>query len=118
MTAFTRQLVHTCAIERVQQDRDDIGGLRDTWVDYLSGQPCRYVEKEEKYADETVGLITQVIPRLLLSTGLTINSVTDRVKDITVEDGSTIGPFNILEVLTRRGPKGQNHISLKLEKIS
>jgi hypothetical protein len=85
---------------------------------------CRYVEKEEKIADENLGLQMLTVYRLLLPAG-TDATTTDRISRIAVEndevitDPATGNPqvFGIEEKLTRRGAKGQNHISLKLEVV-
>lgn len=119
MSAFSRQLVHICDIQSYAPGRSSIGGVSKTWIPSQTGVACRYVEKEEKFADEQLGLISQLVRRLLLAPDVSVNS-NDRIANIRDRDGTTVlaaGPFQILERLNRQGHRRANHLSLKLEQV-
>lgn len=124
MSAFSRKLSHFCNIQRSVPTQNSIGEPVETWNDIAVGVACRYAEKEEKFADEATGLQILTVYRLLLPAGTDVTTA-DRISRIAVENDEVISDpatgspqvFGIEEKLTRRGPKGQNHISLKLEVV-
>jgi head-tail adaptor len=117
MSAFSRQLVHLCNIQRFTSAQNEIGEPVESWNDIAASVACRYVEKEEKFADENTGLQMLTVYRLLLPAGTDVTTA-DRITNIRIENDEVLaGPFGIEEKLTRRGAKGQNHISLKLEVV-
>lgn len=118
MSAFSRQLVHSCTLERSIPIQNGIGEPVDVWGELAAGVACRLVVKQEKFADERLGLQMKTTHLLLLPAGTEVTTA-DRVKDIAIEDGESLaGPFGIEEVIPRRGPKNRvNHINLRLELI-
>jgi hypothetical protein len=117
MSAFTRQLIHTCSTRRPLRSQSSIGEKTSIPVDWLTDQPCRYVVKQEKFASETQGLIVQTVYLLLFAPGADVKKG-DQIIDLTIEDGEVIrGPIAVLEAIPRRGAKGVNHLSVKLERV-
>ena len=124
MSAFDRQLVHRCNIQRFTESQNEIGEPVEVWNDIAASVACRYVEKEEKFADENEGLQILTVYRLLLPARTDV-ATGDRISRIAIENDEVITDpatgqpqvFGIEERLTRRGAKGQNHISLKLEVV-
>ncbi len=119
MTAYTRQLVHTCDIEAPTNTQNSVGEPIPTWAVVNSGVACRLVVKEEKIASPGIGLMTKTIYKLLLASDITPAPVTGyRVSNINIEnDAEKEGPFRVEETLPRRGPRGKNHITLKLKRV-
>jgi hypothetical protein len=75
------------------------------------------VVTEENFAGEDKSFQRRTVYKILLAAGTDVRT-TDQVVDVTIEGGQVVaGPFKILAVLPRRGAKGMNHISLKLERI-
>lgn len=110
-------MIHSCTIQRSTPSQNDLGEPIDDWHDVAYGVNCRYVVREEKFADERQGLQMMTVTRLLLPAGTDVTAA-DRIKNIVIEDGQILpGPYGIEEALPRRGPKGKNHVSLKLEAI-
>jgi head-tail adaptor len=124
MSAFSRRLVHLCNIQRFTASQNEIGEPVESWNDIAASVACRYVEKEEKFADENTGLQMLTVYRLLLPAGTDVTTA-DRISRIAIENDEVITDpatgqpqtFGIEEKLTRRGAKGQSHISLKLEVV-
>lgn len=118
MTAFTRQLTHTCTIEAPITTQNEIGEPIPQWVQQSTATPCRLVVKEEKVADKEIGLQTLTTYRLLLDTDVNIETGY-RIVDIQIEDSlAENGPFRVEETLPRRGHRGRNHVGLRLKQVA
>lgn len=118
MSAFTRQLVHTCSIEAPITTQNEVGEPVPQWMQQSTGTPCRFIIKTEKVADKEIGLQTLTTYLLLLDTDINIETGY-RIVDIQIEDGlEEKGPFRVEEKIVRRGAKGQNHVSLRLKRTS
>lgn len=117
MSAFTRQLIHSCSIQRATKNQSSTGEKVVSYLDGLTGQPCRYVVKEEKFALETGGFQVQTVYMLLFKPDVDVRKG-DRIINLTIEDGEVIkGPITVLEAIPRRNAKGLHHLSAKLERV-
>jgi len=80
---------------------------------------CRYVQKSESVANESLGFMMKLSDSLLVETGEDVLEA-DRITDIVeYADESVIvdaGPFEIESVLGRNSTKA-HHISLRLERV-
>jgi hypothetical protein len=114
---FKRHLIHRCIIERNTQTQSGSGELIDSWAT-AGTMDCRYVEKSERIALESVGFMMLEDHQLLCNAGEDVNEE-DRITTITLKaDDSSIdsGPFSIEEKLIRN-TTGAHHISLRLERV-
>lgn len=114
---FKRQLLHQCTVQRRTDAQNTGGELIPTWTD-VGDVNCRYVEKQERIADEPLGFPMLESPILLMDTGEDVQEE-DRVVDIVFKsDGAAVdaGPFTIESVL-RRNSNRRHHLSLKLERV-
>jgi len=123
------QLYHTCVIQRAGDKkvatfiRDRFGSERPTnvtddalWVNIQTDLKCRLMTRSESRAQPT--LSDQIETEFLLVIPANTDVTTkDRVKSVTFEDESTIGPFDIEEVIPRRDGRSQRLIALGLDII-
>lgn len=122
------RMIHSCLIERATTTRDEFGELTADWANastVYSGI-CRFHERQETMPlpEETLQIVTTY--KLLLPGEIDVEpgddeqaeGSTDRVTTITLEDGSQVGPFEILEVNKRRGSRSVELTALDLEEIS
>lgn len=117
MNAFTKNLTHTCTIRRPTIDRSAIGEKVKSYPDYITGQVCQLVVKEETRPTETEGLQKRTVYLLLLPSDANVLGV-DRIANIVTEDGVIEpGPFKIEALLPRRMRGQVHHISAKLERV-
>lgn len=113
MSAFDRQLVHTCDIQRCTSMPGAIGQQQKDWQDYLTNQPCRYVVSQQKIADAQMGLMIVTVYKILLGAGTDVTN-SDRIANVIVAGVTQPGPFTIKQVISRNGPKGAAHILVVL----
>jgi hypothetical protein len=107
--SFDSQLIHSCTIER------DITAGEDACGDPLTGQdpqlvysgPCRFTEKDEKaWSTEKNALQVVTVIRLWVPGQYQVLE-RDRVKSVTLEDGTVlVDAFWTKKVLARRN-RGQ-----------
>ena len=114
---FRRQLLHTCTVQRRTDAQNASGELIPTWAD-VGDVNCRYVQKQERISNESIGFPMKEQHIMLMDTGEDV-VVEDRIVDIVFrEDGALVeaGPFSIEAVLLRNS-RTRHHISLELERI-
>jgi hypothetical protein len=114
--ALSEYLVHECVTERATETRGNAGEVVQTWADHLSGQECRLIVKSERIASPA-GLLMATTYKLLLPAGTDV-LVSDRVRTITLDDGSTVGPFTVEQRLPRMGRSAVSHMAVMLEKVT
>jgi len=79
MSAFTRNLSHTCTIERPSRTRAANGEVVESAVTVQQDVPCRYVQKTVRIAGQDGSVLKLSV--LLLAPGTDIQEL-DVVKDI------------------------------------
>lgn len=114
---FLKKLIHSATIERADESRSASGEVVITWTE-LSDVTCRYVEKQEAIAQESVGFMMGRRHLLLTDEGEDLQE-DDRIKDIVlVADGLSVnpGPFRIESKYLRNTSSG-HHLSFNLERV-
>lgn len=114
---FKKHLIHQCTIERRTDSQSASGELIPAWTD-TNTINCRYVQKRERYADESLGFMMLEQHILLVNDDADVVEE-DRITDIVRRrDGITVdaGPFTIESVLDRSTYR-PHHISLELERV-
>lgn len=115
--AFRDWLIHTCDIEEATIARNDIGEEVATWSTKAGDEPCRYVVDRERRGNEQESAQFVTVTKLFLR-ALASADATNRITNITLEDGTVLpGPFGIEQVLPRRA-KRLRHTTLILEEVS
>ena len=116
---FQRHLIHTCEVWRGSASQSVSDG-EVTFSYALAGTyPCRYVERRENIARESVGFPMRETTRILFNTGVDIREE-DQVRAVKLTaDGSVVeaGPLTVEELLKRSQTPGRHHISVKMERI-
>ena len=116
---FKRNLIHKCQVQRNTPTRSTSGEVIPSWADVNPAMRCRYVQKSESIANESLGFMMKQGDLLLVQTGEDVLEA-DRITDIVeYSDESVVvaeGPFEIESVLNRSSTKA-HHISLRLEGI-
>ncbi len=113
-----RHLIHTCVIERGSESFATYTGEPTLTYTSQGSFVCRYVEDQERIANESVGLPMLEAPFVMLINGVDIREE-DRVRSITLtRSGSSVevGPLTV-EELYKRNSTGPHHIYAKLERI-
>ena len=115
--ALRDYFIHQCTVQETTTSRGASGQVIDTWSDKteLIDEPCRLLTKEERIASPE-GLMVVTTYTLLVTAGLSITTA-DRIRVVTLEDGSELGPFRISSVLPRTGRKAQHHMALLLKVV-
>jgi hypothetical protein len=119
--SFDSQLIHTCTIERDLTAGEDLLGNALTGQDpqlVYSGN-CRLVEKTERVLNSDKNGYTAVtVFKLLIPPG-TVVMEKDRVKSVTLEDGTVLtDAFRIRTALNRRNSHVVRFLSIDLERVS
>ncbi len=115
---FQKTLIHRCDIERKVDIQSESGELIPTWTSIDTQRPCRYVEKLERIAQESLGFPMELEHLLLMNNGEDVQ-VDDQILNIVQDDCTTVvdaGPFTIEQLLIRRTGSA-HHISMELERI-
>lgn len=112
-------LIHTCTIVRDSgADEDALGNpIKPIETPVYSGM-CRLVEKAERVWDDERSQASKVTTyKLLLPAGTSVQE-RDRVKEVVLEDGVTLGnAFAVKASLTRRALAAR-HLSVDLERAA
>ena len=115
------RLGHICT---VQQDtgtaRTASGMVTPTWADQYGSQPCRFVETDERYADETRGEVLTHRQIVLMNATADVDA-SKRLRWIRNSAGTTVaaGTYVINRVLARRGISGKvYHLALEVERVA
>lgn len=114
---FKKHLIHQCMVQRNTPSQSSSGELIESWTD-VGNVNCRFVDKEERIAQEGLGLMMMQRQMLLMDTGENIQEE-DRVIDVILRADSSVvdaGPFSI-ESLLQRNTSGGHHLSAVLERI-
>lgn len=114
---FLKKLIHSATVERATESRSASGEVILTWAE-LDDVTCRYVEKSEAVAQESVGFMMGRRHMLLTDEGEDLQE-DDRIKDIVlVADGLSVnaGPFRI-EAKYLRNTSSGHHLSFNLERV-
>lgn len=114
MSAFTRQLIHTCTIQSQTTTRSSSGAEVPTWANAATAVPCRYMELDNDQPAE--GRTEQFRKRTLIQFKPDVTLLeTYRITDVALEDGTTLaGPFEILEIIRAIGRRKQHHIAAEV----
>ena len=115
---FQKTLIHRCDIQRKVDVQSGSGELIPTWTSIDTQRPCRYVEKLERIAQESLGFPMVLEHLLLMDSGEDVQ-VDDRIVNIVQDDCTTpvdAGPFTIEQLLIRR-TTGAHHLSMELERV-
>ncbi len=115
---FQKKLIHRCDIQRATDAQSGSGELIPTWASIATLRPCRYVEKLERIAQESLGFPMELEHLLLMNDGEDV-LVDDRIVNIIQATDSAVvdaGPFTIEQLLIRRTARA-HHISMELERI-
>lgn len=114
---FADELIHTCNIQRSTPAQDSTGQPVDAWAALHTGKACRLVIRTERIAAPDRGHLNVTTYTLLLAANVEVTTK-DQVSLVTLETGSTLGPFDILAVLPRRDETGvEHHRALSLEVV-
>lgn len=114
---FKKHLIHEATVQRKTDGRSSSGELIPSWSD-IGTINCRYVEKQERIADEAQGFM-MLLQHMLLCNQDEDVIVEDRITNIILRsDGSPVdaGTFTV-ESLLKRSSTGPHHISLRLERV-
>lgn len=117
--AFRRTLIHACVIQAFTTSQLATGELSKTWAASGTADYCRFVSKEERFANETKGLQIATKYGMLFPETVTINNK-DRVTTITLRrTGASVSAdtWEVLEVLPRDDNRGVRHIYCSLERV-
>jgi hypothetical protein len=119
--SFDSQLIHSCTIERDLTSGENLFGNGLTGQDpqLVYSGACRLHEKDEKtWSSEKNAVITVTVLRLWIKQGVLVLEK-DRVKSVTLEDGSVLtDAFTIKKVLPRRNVSRVVFQTLELERTS
>ncbi len=109
-------LLHTCTIQRATLTKDALNAEVKTWGLLAIGVRGRLVIKTQRVGDTAFAERPVVTShRWLISPGVDVRQG-DRIVEIADETGAVdAGPFQIMEVMKRRG-RAVKHISLLLER--
>lgn len=114
---FKKKLIHQCTIQRNTPVQSTSGELIDSWAD-VDTVDCRFVQKTETIAQESLSFQMLESPMMLMNAGEDVQEE-DRIIDIVWKsDGSNLdtGPYTI-ESLLMRSTSSAHHLSLLLERI-
>lgn len=114
---FKKHLIHQCLVQRTTPVQSTSGELIDVWAD-VGTIDCRFVQKQEAFANESQGFMMMSKDMLLVNNGEDVIEE-DRIITITFKsDGSSVdtGPFTV-ESFLGRNSTGAHHISLMLERV-
>jgi len=118
---LTRRFTHLCT---VQQDtgtaRSASGMVTPAWADQYGTQPCRFEERDERYANERTGEVLVHRQYVLMNATADVDA-SKRLRWIRNEGGTTVsaGTYAINRVIARRDLKGRvYHLSLEVERVA
>lgn len=111
---FRDRLIHQVIFQRAAVTQGQANETKFTWQN-LTAVRGRLIIKTEKLAS-AMGLVMATTTKLLVEANTDVSDV-DRVGSVLLEDGSTVGPFQIVEVLDRLGGNGIHHKTLVLNRI-
>lgn len=116
-----KRLVHVCTVQQDTGTAQSASGyVTPVWADQYGTQPCRFVETDERYADEARGEV--LVHRTLVLMNATADvDASNRLRLIRNVAGTTIaaGTYAINRVLARRGiGGGVYHLSLEVERVA
>ena len=119
--SFDSQLIHSCKIERDPTVGEDAFGNPPVNQDpelVYSGD-CRLVEKTERVLNSEKNGYTSVTVYKLMLPPETVVMEKDRVKSVTLEDGTVMtDAFRTKSALTRRNSVAAQFLSVDLERLS
>jgi hypothetical protein len=114
---FRRTLIHQCTVQRSTESQTDTGQVSLAWSD-VGVVNCRFVQKQERKADEPQAFVTWQGDLVLMNSGEDV-LIEDRLTDIVFRrTGASVdaGPFDIEAVLERNTSAG-HHLSLQVERV-
>lgn len=115
MTAYTRQLIHTCTIQSPSSTARSTSGQENiTWGTSATAVPCRYMEMEnDRPQEDRTG---QFRKRIIIQFKSDVTlATTYRITNVVLEDGTTLaGPFEITEILKRHGRRNLHHLTAEV----
>jgi hypothetical protein len=120
--AFNRKLIHLCDIRDNSTEPPPQGPSGAPIPDWdtqpvTATEACRFVEKDERLADERAGFPRKKEHLLLLKSDTVIQE-TSKVTNIRFADGTPVNDAVwIVEDLLPRNTSGPHHVSVKLERV-
>lgn len=114
---FKRTLIHTCTIQRNTPAQSTSGELIPSWAD-VESPDCRFVQKNERLANEGLSFAILEEPIILLNNDADIIEE-DRITNVRWKSDATLidaGPFRVDAVLDRNTGSA-HHISLELDRV-
>ena len=117
MVSLARYLIHTATITKpTSLSRGTAGEIVTSGEEVIYSGMARLLTRSEREAIPAQSAVVSQGLRLLLPPGAAVDqSLT--VSAVTLEDQTVVGPFSILEVITRRKRKRAHHLSLSIERI-
>lgn len=114
---FKKKLIHTCTIQRNTPVQSVSGELIATWAD-VESPDCRFVQKQERLANEGLGFPILEEPIILLNDDADVIEE-DRIVNVRWKTDASLvdaGPFRVDAVLDRNTGRA-HHISLELDRV-
>ena len=124
--SFDSQMIHTCVIERDPMNGSDLHGNAPVNVvgatvtvvpELIYTGMCRLVEKMERILTERSGRTAVKVYKLLVPPGAVIQD-RDRVKSVTLEDGTILTDAFVVTTNLNRRRVNLSHLSLDLERVA
>ena len=111
-------MIHTCKIVRDSQTGEDPLGnpVKLAEASVYAGM-CRLVEKQERVWDDAKGTASKVTVYLLLVPCSVVIQERDRIKEVVLEDGSTLENFFAVKAALVRRTTMASHLSITLERV-
>lgn len=115
---FQKKLIHTCTIQRNTPAQSGSGEPIASWANSSTGVSCRFVEKSERIAVESVSLQMMEEPILLFDDGVDVVEE-DRITNVVLKADSSVveaGPLTV-EAVLKRNTGSAHHIRVNLERV-
>ncbi len=117
---FKRHLIHRCTVMSGSATQATATDGEVTFAYGTLGTfDCRYVQRVQRWANESIGFPMKREDRVLFNTGVAIKEE-DHIINITLKTDSSLveaGPLSVEELLGRNQTPGKHHISVKVEYI-
>ena len=118
---LSNRLEHVCTVQQDTGTAQSLSGyVTPVWADQYGSQPCRFIETDERLANERGGAV--MVHRTLVLMNATADvDASKRLRAFRDADGNTVaaGTYAINRVLGRRGIGGKvYHLSLEVERVA
>ena len=117
MSHYHRNLIHVCDVQRAAHMISQSGERIPNWQIVAQDVQCRYVQKLERFADESATEEAVLVDMLLLRYDAPVQRL-DRVTRIRTKTGDMVddGPFTITSLLLRNS-RTYHHQSAILDRV-